>query len=83
MEEIDNKLIDIRLKLKDQEQPARRAEFQGRDTSSVDNNRSNSSASGLAKLPKLEQQKFDGKRQEWYEFRDSFCGVLQNNETLK
>ena len=74
MEEIDDILYDIDSKLEKRILPARSLESIASSSATTKQTR--------AKLPKHELQKFDGKQQNWFQFWDSFCGVVDNNKEL-
>ena len=77
MDEIDDKIIQIQLKMEPKSiSPAISVESIATDFSAT------SRKAVSAKLPKLELQQFDGKPQNWFEFWDSFCSAVEDNEDL-
>eukprot|EP00112_Aurelia_sp_Birch-Aquarium-sp1_P026471 Seg940.2 transcript_id=Seg940.2/GoldUCD/mRNA.D3Y31 product="hypothetical protein" protein_id=Seg940.2/GoldUCD/D3Y31 len=77
MEELDDVLYDMDLKLEQRLSPARSLESVASSSASTKDTKQ-----VRAKLPKLELQKFDGKPQNWFEFWDSFCGAVDDNGEL-
>ena len=77
MDEIDDSIIRIQLKMESNSIPP---------AISLESIATNFSANRRkvisAKLPKLELQQFDGKPQNWFEFRGSFCNAVEDNEDL-